>query len=115
MSAWKRSKSIAGGGTKYTLTPADGMSVPSDSNLFYLSGSATIGSLYAENQTTANRIVTFYQESGATTFNNNAGSTTRGAMHVDASAESVTTSAADVIRFLLKPNGTWTMIKLTDN
>lgn len=71
MSMWSRLKSIAGGDrTNYTLAAATTVVVPDDSNLFYLTGTATVTALNAGGST-RNRVVTFVQsDSGATTLTN---------------------------------------------
>jgi hypothetical protein len=114
MGVWLRLKSICGTNRPtVTLTPANGMFIPSGSNVFSLAGSATVAAMYAEPSTT-NRLVYFYQTSGATEFTNSANTTTRGYIEAG-TADSVTTETSDVVCFMLRPNGTWLQMFLTDN
>jgi hypothetical protein len=114
MGVWSRLKSIAGGSrTVVTLTSANGMRIPSGSNLFALSGSATVATMHADTATT-NREVWFYQTSGTTEFTNSAETTTPGYIEAG-TADAISLGASDVVCFILRPNGTWLQRVLTDN
>lgn len=114
MSMWSRLKSIAGGDRDfYTLAVATTTNVPSSSNLFALTGTATVTSLLAS-ANTRNRIVTFYQsDSGATTLTNTNGTSTAGQM--DLGGSDIVLGQDDSVDLLLRPDGSWLRISSVSN
>lgn len=105
---WGRSRirSIIGGDfERNTVAAATTLGVPDDTNLIYLTGTATVTSLTAS-KSTRNRIVYFIQnDSGATTFTNTDGATVEGTM--DLGGSNVTLGQDDVLCLILRSNGTW--------
>jgi len=114
MGWFARSKSRHGGGRAVpTLAAATTINVPSDSDHFDLTGTATVTSLLADSSTLG-RICTFYQsDNGATTLTNSNNPTTRGAM--DLGGSNITLAATDNVTLRLLANGTWVRYGSVDN
>lgn len=114
MSMWSRLKSIAGGDrTNYTLAAATTVVVPDDSNLFYLTGTATVTALNAGGST-RNRVVTFVQsDSGATTLTNTNDTTTAGQM--DLGGANIVLGQTDSVDLLLRADGSWLRLSSVNN
>lgn len=114
MGMWARIKSIAGGDrTNYTLAAATTINVPDDSNLFYLTGTATCTALVA-NSATRNRIVTFVQsDSGTTTLTNTNDTATANLM--DLGGSNLALGQTDSVDLLLRADGSWLRISSVNN
>jgi len=114
MGWFSRSKSRRGGGRGVpTLAAATTITVPSDSDHFDLTGTATVTSLLAD-PSTAGRICTFYQsDSGTTTLTNTNNGTTRGVM--DLGGSNLALAATDAVTLRLLANGTWVSYGAANN
>lgn len=114
MAFWGRTKSTVGGdNTRTSLAAATTINVPDDSNLFYLTGTATVTSLLSA-KFIRNRIVEFVQsDSGTTTFTNTNGATVEGTM--DLGGSNIALAQDDVLRLLCRADGTWLRLSNTDN
>lgn len=107
-----RLRSIAGGDTEYqTLVSATTTDVPDSSNVFLISGSATITSLTAATSTRG-RIV-YFISTGTVVFTNTNGASTAGTM--DLGGANITLSDTDVLCLYLRSNGAWVRLFSTDN
>lgn len=107
-----RLRSIAGGDTEYqTLVSATTTNVPDSSNVFLISGTATITTLNAATSTRG-RIV-FFISTGTVVFQNTAGTSTAGKM--DLGTGDITLSDTDVLCLYLRSNGAWVRLFSTDN
>ncbi len=109
-------KTYAGGDiisdTSRTLAFATTLQVPDNTNLFYLTGTATCTALNA-NGATRNRLVTFACTSGSQTFTNTTGTSTAGKM--DLGGSNVTLNAGDILNLFLKSNGVWVLFSMRRN
>lgn len=114
MGVWSRLKSVMGGDrVDYTLAAGTTIVVPDSSNLFYLTGTATVTALQAGAHT-RNRLVTFIQsDSGTTTLTNTNGTST--ANEMDLGGSNVALGQADVIELLLRSDGSWVRVSSQNN
>lgn len=113
---WSRIKSLMGtreGGVE-TVAAATSLTIPDDSNLVYLTGTATVTSLNGSSRIEAGRTVFFYQsDSGTTTFTNTDDTTTKGQM--DLGGGSVAVANSDVLCVSQRPDGSWIRLFNTNN
>lgn len=107
MSTPGRMKTYAGGDliadSKRTVAVATTTVVPDFTNIFYLTGTATITSLTAS-PSTRNRLVTFVSSSGSQTFTN---TNSPSANQMALGGANITISAGDSITMFLKIDGSW--------
>ena len=115
MSLGARQASTSGGypgKDPLSLTAATTITVPNDSNIFLLTGTATVTSLEAM-EILPGRLVTFIQDSGTTTFTNTNDTTTSGQM--DLGGSNVALAASDVLQLVQRSGGYWQRVFSTNN
>ena len=111
MGVLARMKSTHGDGGKQplNLAAAATVNVPSDSDFFIFTGTATVTSLLALPETRG-RIIEFTQAQagGVTTLTNSPGTTTAGQMDLGSNdSANVQLTATDTIRLRYRHDGTW--------
>ena len=115
MASLSRMRSTHGGRARFPLTAATSMILPSDSDSFSVSGTATVTSLTAPPETRG-RMVLLYVASGVLTLTNSPGTTTAGQMDLGSlDPSNVELSSTDSIRLLLREDGTWVRVGMQVN
>ncbi len=112
-----RMKSFLGGSTLsgFPLTAASTINLPSDSNSFNVTGTATVTGILAAPETRG-RQVQFYVVSGVLTLTNSPGTTTAGQMDLGSlDPSNVVLSATDSIDLMLRTDGTWVLVEPATN
>lgn len=114
---WGRLKSLFGtreGGIE-TVAAAITLVLPDQTNLMYMTGTATVTSLNASRRIEAGRTVWFVQsDSGTTTFTNSGATTTKGAMDLGG-ASNLDLAQTDVLCLQQRSDGSWLRMFSTDN
>ncbi len=114
---WGRLKALAGGSkitdANKTIASATTTNVPSDTNFFLISGTATITSLVGAPHTRDREITFIGAASAAVVFTNTTGTTT--ANQMDLGGQNITVSAKDILKLILRKNGVWNLSRIQYN
>lgn len=116
---WARLKGLVGGDSGIfgkTFAAATTLNVPDDISWMDLTGTATVTSLTAGNQTRGRLLYLYQSDSGATTLTNSPGTTTAGQMDLGGlDSANLVLGGTDVLCLRLRPDGTWIRVFQTNN
>jgi hypothetical protein len=112
MGFWARNKSYAGGRGIPTVASATAIELSPAYNVFYISGTTTIGSINANSPIIPGREVTLIGTSSVTLTSAGA-STTKGA--IDGGAGNITLIATGIVKLIQRHTGDWLKVLEIDN